>query len=246
MRSPPSKLEGGRKTAYGRVALPLLFMIRLLDRLNCHHFRHHFLVAALSIGGAAVAYATIDTPVARLVEPLQDTFTHGVLNKLSQTGKSEWYLALAVVLGLAAPYWRPAVARRAWCLFVGVATTGLVVLGIKHLTGRARPKTWFTEGAEGFHWLETESAFHSFPSGHAATLMAAAVGLGYCFPKYRAPLLVGAFLLTLLRVVVGMHYVSDVLVGAWVGFAGASAWVAVWQRRARTSDELDSESVAAS
>lgn len=57
----------------------------------------------------------------------------------------------------------------------------------------------------------------SMPSTHAATAFAAAVAVGLVHPRLRWPLLALASLIAFSRVWLGVHYLSDVLVGAALG-----------------------------
>jgi len=61
----------------------------------------------------------------------------------------------------------------------------------------------------------------AMPSGHAAGAFAAAVAVGLVHPRLRWPLIVLAALIALSRVWLGVHYLSDVLVGAALGTAVA-------------------------
>ena len=85
------------------------------------------------------------------------------------------------------------------------------VLGIKLAVRRRRP-----EGEWGAIYRNTDP--HSFPSGHAARavmLVVVAWGLG---PTWLAfVLLLWAPLVSLARVVMGVHYLSDILAGMAVG-----------------------------
>jgi undecaprenyl-diphosphatase len=63
----------------------------------------------------------------------------------------------------------------------------------------------------------------SMPSGHAAGAFAAAVAVGLVHPRLRWPLLILAALIALSRVWLGVHYLTDVLVGAALGTAVALA-----------------------
>jgi len=61
----------------------------------------------------------------------------------------------------------------------------------------------------------------AMPSGHAAGAFAAAVAVGLVHPRLRWPLIALAALIALSRVWLGVHYLSDVLVGAALGGAVA-------------------------
>lgn len=57
----------------------------------------------------------------------------------------------------------------------------------------------------------------SFPSGHFTTAFTVAVSLGSFFPETLPVLLILAANIAASRVVVGMHFLSDVLVGSGLG-----------------------------
>jgi undecaprenyl-diphosphatase len=57
----------------------------------------------------------------------------------------------------------------------------------------------------------------SFPSGHSTTAFAVALSLGSFYPEARPLLLVLAANVAVSRVIVGMHFLSDILVGSGMG-----------------------------
>ncbi len=67
--------------------------------------------------------------------------------------------------------------------------------------------------------------FPSFPSGHAAAAFAVAAVLMLSYRRWRVwlPTLIGASLIALSRVYLGVHYLSDILGGAVVGLGAGAA-----------------------
>lgn len=127
---------------------------------------------------------------------------------LGHTGDSWFWLAgLAIVYFIGTDYWK----MRALALAVGIVITALVVFAIKFTVRRKRP-----EGELGKIYRRTDP--HSFPSGHAARaamLAVVAIGLG---PAWLGILLsLWAIAVVLARVMMGVHYLSDVLAGALLG-----------------------------
>lgn len=59
----------------------------------------------------------------------------------------------------------------------------------------------------------------SFPSGHTITAFAVALPLGMYYPALMALLLFCAFSVAVSRVLLGMHFLSDVLAGSALGSA---------------------------
>jgi undecaprenyl-diphosphatase len=57
----------------------------------------------------------------------------------------------------------------------------------------------------------------SFPSGHTITAFAVAIALGEFYPMVMAPLLFCALAIATSRILLGMHFLSDVVAGAILG-----------------------------
>jgi membrane-associated phospholipid phosphatase len=71
-------------------------------------------------------------------------------------------------------------------------------------------------GVPAQRWVRMPSST-SFPSGHSASAAAFAVAVGEVVPALRLPLRAAASVVAFSRVYTGVHYPSDVLVGATVG-----------------------------
>lgn len=132
---------------------------------------------------------------------------------LAGSGALVW-LAIGVVL---------TVLRRnvAPFLFVGATAllSNLVVTGLKYAVGRDRPPAVILD-PEPLLEVPTTS---SFPSGHSATSFACALVLSRFAPRLIIPLFILAALIAFSRVYVGVHYPFDVLAGAVLGLALATA-----------------------
>jgi undecaprenyl-diphosphatase len=170
----------------------------------------------------------VDQPVARLMANASPATLKifGVITWFGQGGvilypAAAVSLVAACVLRLAPD--RRAEARmlltRAAVIFAVVAAAGLVNDALKILFGRARPYLWLAGDHSGFTFLRYGAKFASFPSGHTATSVAAAVVLTALFPKGRWFFLAFALVIGLSRIVLDAHYVSDVVAGAAVGGA---------------------------
>ncbi|MBD0328696.1 MAG: phosphatase PAP2 family protein [Thermoleophilia bacterium] len=71
---------------------------------------------------------------------------------------------------------------------------------------------------------------YSFPSGHATTAFAAAAAVSAFHPRLRLPLFGLAALVALSRVYLGVHFTTDVLVGAVLGTTIGLASAALTRR----------------
>jgi membrane-associated phospholipid phosphatase len=129
-----------------------------------------------------------------------------------------WLAALAVIWLFDRSLWRSLSAL----MMIGIVVLAVSVLALKFAIRRQRPA-----GDWGAIYRSTDP--HSFPSGHAARaamLAVIAVGLG---PAWFALLVVlWVPLVSLARVVMGVHYLSDVVAGVLVGIlAGGSLLLAL-------------------
>jgi lipid A 4'-phosphatase len=110
-----------------------------------------------------------------------------------------------------------AAARIPALLFAGIAVSGIVVDLLKVIVGRPRPKLLFSAGSYEFDWIGLSADHWSFPSGHAATAAALATALWCLWPQPVLFYLIGAALISASRLVMGAHYLSDVVMGAFIG-----------------------------
>jgi len=146
------------------------------------------------------------------------TISTGFLDKFFSTitDVNKWYIAYVILIGIS--------------FFKGgqrgkIAVIGLILLIIvtdqtgyrilKELFERIRPCNALNDVitpvgcAGGF----------SFPSNHALNNFAAAVFLLRLFPAYKGIFLIVAFLISISRIYLGVHYPSDMLGGALIGVA---------------------------
>jgi len=64
---------------------------------------------------------------------------------------------------------------------------------------------------------------YSFPSGHSITAFSVALSVGLFYPYLMAYLLTVAFLIASSRIILGMHFLSDVIVGSAIGLTLGTA-----------------------
>lgn len=120
-----------------------------------------------------------------------------------------WY-AMALVVVLAGGRER---VRAIGAAAIAVSASIVLFLWLKRTCGRKRPcelapHCWAT--------LLPPDQF-SFPSGHAITAFSIAISLGMFYPALLGGLLFCAASVALSRILLGMHFLSDVLAGAALG-----------------------------
>ena len=118
-----------------------------------------------------------------------------------------WGLALILLWFMGQRSWKD------WSViqFAGIAVLAIIVMSVKFIVRRRRP-----EGEWGGIYRNTDP--HSFPSGHAARAFLIAMIATVLGPLWLAAILwIWAPLVSLARVAMGVHYLSDVVAGAMVG-----------------------------
>ena len=199
-------------------------------------------LAATAIA-VAISIVRLDHPIALWVHHHHTEMPPGRLEWLAvHVGNPLIPLAELVLLGVVV---RAAVFRSlpqghyaaAFVASLSVLTAEGVKRFLKPIFGRTSPETWINanssstqNGYYGFHFWHGGAAYQSFPSGHMATACALIAVLWIWYPRWRwlyfaAVLSVGGAL-----VGTNIHFMSDVIAGAFVGISVGAAVTAIWNR----------------
>lgn len=149
-----------------------------------------------------------------------------VMLAISWLGSWPIVLLLSALAALLVDRWSRTRLRTTVTMLFALVTQLVIVQGLKMLFGRSRP-------ANVEALASTSDA--SFPSGHASAAATVTVVLWLAVsaarPQWRVPAaicaLLGITLMCVSRMYLGVHYLSDVLVGAAVGAAVAAGATAL-------------------
>jgi undecaprenyl-diphosphatase len=165
-------------------------------------------------------WAELDRTLARLLHRgAARPLLLGVLVAASRLGDGGLWYAIVVALPIAS-------GPRGWYValqMVGIGLANLIIYHrLKHRIGRARP---FVNCPDIRCCARALDQF-SFPSGHMLHAVSYSLLLSHHYPAFAPLLWAYTGLVAASRVVLGLHYPSDVAVGAAIG--AATAGVALW------------------
>jgi undecaprenyl-diphosphatase len=131
-----------------------------------------------------------------------------------------WYGLGAMLLLFGGAQRFPAVGAAGSAGIVGV----FIFKALKRLSQRPRPCQF-----EPHCWSTVlPPDKFSFPSGHTMTAFSIALVVSYFYPALEGPLFFLALSIAVSRIVLGMHFLSDVLAGAVLGVALGCASITVF------------------
>ncbi|SPF50879.1 Phosphoesterase, PA-phosphatase related [Syntrophobacter sp. SbD1] len=170
------------------------------------------------IAACLLSYEFFDAPAARFCASL-DYKVKEIFGLITWLGLSTpWVVgALAGFIYFKFIKKKETPANAAAFLLAAVIFSGLANDLLKALIGRSRPGLLLSEGIYGFKPFTSQYYYSSFPSGHANTIASLCYGLFLVTGRFKFFLLGIALAVMASRVIVGAHFPSDILFGAYLG-----------------------------
>ena len=165
-------------------------------------------------------------------KPFQNTFLKDFFKQITILGDSKWYFLLSIFSILLFYFVKKnnyyinkkniieAYSNFAIFLFFSLIISGILTQLIKHIVGRPRPNHSLLDGSFEFNFFNLNSEFHSFPSGHSSTIFIVALVIALFLPKLKYFFILLALIVASSRIVVGAHFLTDVLGGITVAYLG--------------------------
>ncbi len=185
--------------------------------------RRRSIILSLLVLGVLILDVTEDTiggdsgPIDQAILLLVHHHAPSTLNEffdgITWTGSSTVLFPLTIIASLALALTKHR--YEALFLIASVTTGAMVTYAVKSIVGRARPALWATD----WYWGS------SFPSGHTLVVASFATAASICVARlwpamHRYVLsvaLVWIFLVALSRLIVGVHWPTDVIAAACIG-----------------------------
>ena len=201
-----------------------------------------FLVSLVAVTGFCIlSYFFLDRPLAEWINQNVNTIWSNFFFVVTHLGRAENWFSLAVLfllIGNGLKLQARSLQRSGgasdklssleengrsffWAGLFLLATlicAGIVVNVLKFVFGRYRPQLLFTDSVlYGFNPFSMQISLNSFPSGHAQVIFTAMTSLYLLYPRHVLTYGLVALLVFLSRPLIGVHYLSDVVMGAYVG-----------------------------
>ena len=204
-------------------------------------------LAVLAVSVFCIAF--IDQPLALYLKANLPAHWYPPLTLITEVGQGFWWYALAILWWLYAKRRLAGATPQAgekfhrWAhsaafMFWAMALSGIVVVTAKVRIGRLRPRYLFEDGTYGFDPFNLSFGMNCFPSGHSQAIWSAMIALWFIFPKYRYHAVAVALIVSSTRFLLTVHYLGDVIMGAFVGIA-VTAWAKSWFERKGPGVALD-------
>lgn len=109
-------------------------------------------------------------------------------------------------------YWKT---DRVIALFtaISLASSHIVIHFIKRVVDRPRPNITLSN----VHTFDIPLYNYSFPSGHTTAAFSVAVSAAFLLPAFAMTVIILAALVGFSRIYLGVHYPTDVIIGAFIG-----------------------------
>jgi membrane-associated phospholipid phosphatase len=196
-------------------------------------------ITAVAVMAAILLAFALDQPIARIMAGADPDVLRiaRLVTWFGQGGVLLYPSGILILAGLLLRliwddmrHWLDPVLKSLGATFITVALAGLADDALKIVFGRARPYLWLAGDNSGFGFFRYGARFASFPSGHTTTSFAAAVVLAVLAPRWRRGFPVAALAIALSRIVLDVHYLSDVIAGGALGICIATISVRFFRK----------------
>jgi membrane-associated phospholipid phosphatase len=183
------------------------------------HCRGELIVALDLIAACIIAQLFLDHWLVALVREFQSSPVVRALSLIPNRVQLSLLFTAGMVLLLAYRVTsgdRLRTDRGMFILGCGVVA-GFAAAKLKIIFGRPPPEALLNEGAYGFHFFNGGIGFDSFPSSHSAMAAGIAAAVSIIWPTHRRIFIGSAVIVAASRFIIGIHYLSDALLGFAVG-----------------------------
>lgn len=142
------------------------------------------------------------------------------LSIITMIGNIEWFIAICFIVMIMLFSKK----RRIYPFLAAMISCGVLSIMLKMLILRPRPFEYF--GIQS----GISTMLSSFPSGHAMLIFALVPFLSVQYPRLNPVFWTLAALVAFSRVYLGVHYISDVIAGAFLGYCLSKIFMLIGEK----------------
>ena len=179
----------------------------------------YFFVILLAL--LSLSYFYIDRNLLWFIDSHPNHILHAIAEFITKFGLSTWYIigfSILILVGIVFKFYK--LLRYSIFYLIAIVVPGLFCDVIKIIFGRARPTMLIHHHLYGFYFWQFHANMWSFPSGHTAVAASLATALSLFYPRYWLAFFCLPVLVAASRLVVEAHFLSDVLMGGYIGVIG--------------------------
>ena len=182
-------------------------------------YRLAVMIAACAALLSMIPLFFLDTAISRFAMSWQTPGLVGVADAVSVLGNPVLYIIPGTIAFIIFKLQLPSRVRASKALVAALAPTVAAAVSDlgKMAIGRPRPLLSLAGQIAASHPFTLDHDYWSFPSEHAAVAVAAAAAASLLVPDYQLTLFGLAVLVACARLVLGMHYPTDLLAGVALG-----------------------------
>lgn len=179
----------------------------------------------------------VDLRLAREVNGAVPAEVHAFFRWITELGQAYYWILAAALIYLFPNYLMPFLRRglglsrpsvihfryhlMAGYVFLVLSIGGIVVHLLKVGCGRSRPSLLLDAEEHFFAPFSFLSKTDAFPSGHSQVIWGAMIAFSFLCPRLRVVFITFAAAVSSSRIILGRHYLSDVIAGAAISFVVA-------------------------
>ncbi len=189
----------------------------------------------LWFGFALSSYFFLDIPLTIYCHHLSNPLILKLAQIVTQLGYGKYYLGFSASAFIVFYILnRPKSAAKALFFLASIVFTGIICDILKIIFSRARPVELFQNHLYGLYFFHFSSKMWSFPSGHATTAATIMIAASLFWPRLWPAFVTAMLVIAASRVIIGVHYLSDVMIGLYLGtsitlilafFAQRKGWI---------------------
>lgn len=168
---------------------------------------------------AILSYFYLDKPIAIFMHGISNAWLLDSFHIITKFGKSTYYFLFFGIVFITAQFiWKNSrIANLALFFFLALAASSIICDTLKIIFSRARPQELFAAQRYGFYFFQHTSKMWSFPSGHAMTIASLMMAAAIIWRRFWIIFSLIMLSVGVSRIIVGAHYLSDVMIGLYLG-----------------------------